>query len=174
MNNKTIIYSVIVIVALAVLAFLSFNYMKAKNISSDNTNNNANATDGFSSLNHSGDPGSLPDGIKASILKEGTGQTAKAGDTVFVNYTGKLSDGTVFDSNTDPKFSHVKPFKFVLGSGQVIQGWDEGVVGMRVGEERKLVISPAYAYGASGIKDIIPPNATLTFDVTLLSIGGGK
>ena len=77
-----------------------------------------------------------------------------------VNYTGKLADGTVFDSNVDPKFGHVTPFIFTLGAGQVIPGWDKGIVGMKVGETKTLVIPPADAYGASG-QGPIPPNATL-------------
>ena len=98
-----------------------------------------------------------------------TGQVAKTGDTVAVNYTGKLADGTVFDSNVDPKFGHVTPFIFTLGAGQVIPGWDKGIVGMKVGETKTLVIPPADAYGASG-QGPIPPNATLTFEVELLAI----
>lgn len=101
---------------------------------------------------------------------EQTEQTAKAGDTVSVNYTGRLEDGTVFDSNVDPKFSHVEPFTFSLGAGQVIPGWDKGVAGMKVGEKKTLTITSEDAYGAQGIPGVIPPNATLIFDVELLAI----
>jgi len=97
-------------------------------------------------------------------------QVAKAGDTVAMNYTGTLADGTVFDSNVDPKFNHVTPFVFTLGAGQVIQGWDKGIVGMKVGEKKHLVLAPEDAYGATGAGNVIPPNATLTFDVELLAI----
>lgn len=97
-------------------------------------------------------------------------QIAKAGDTVAMNYTGTLADGTVFDSNVDPKFNHVTPFVFTLGAGQVIQGWDKGIVGMKVGEKKHLVLAPEDAYGATGAGNVIPPNATLTFDVELLAI----
>ena len=97
-------------------------------------------------------------------------QMAKVGDTVAMNYTGRLKDGTVFDSNVDPKFNHVQPFIFTLGAGQVIKGWDKGIVGMKVGEKKTLVISPEDGYGASGAGGVIPPNATLTFDVELLAI----
>lgn len=97
-------------------------------------------------------------------------QVAKAGDTVAMNYTGTLADGTVFDSNVDPKFNHVTPFVFTLGAGQVIQGWDKGIVGMKVGEKKRLVLAPEDAYGATGAGNVIPPNATLTFDVELLAI----
>lgn len=97
-------------------------------------------------------------------------QVAKAGDKVSMNYTGRLSDGTVFDSNVDPKFNHVEPFLFDLGAGQVIPGWDKGIVGMKVGEKKTLEIPPEDAYGARGIPGVIPPNATLIFDVELVSI----
>jgi FKBP-type peptidyl-prolyl cis-trans isomerase len=94
----------------------------------------------------------------------------KAGDMISVNYTGSLENGTVFDSNVDPKFSHVEPFQFTLGAGQVIPGWDNGLLGMKVGEKRHLVIPPADAYGADGRPPVIPPNSTLIFDVELLAI----
>ncbi len=94
----------------------------------------------------------------------------KSGDTVSVNYTGKLQDGTVFDSNVDPKFQHVEPFTFTVGAGQVIPGWDKGIVGMKVGEKKTLTIPPADAYGASGIPGVIPANATLIFDVEVTGI----
>ena len=110
------------------------------------------------------------EGVKITILQQGTGDVAKSGDTVAMNYTGKLADGTVFDSNVDPKFNHVQPFIFTIGAGQVIKGWDIGVAGMKVGEKRTLEIVPDYAYGATGAGGVIPPNATLTFDVELLGI----
>lgn len=98
------------------------------------------------------------------------GEVAKTGDTVSMNYTGRLADGTVFDSNVDPKFQHVEPFTFNLGAGQVIPGWDKGIVGMKVGEKKTLTILPEDAYGASGVPGVIPPNSTLIFDVELLAI----
>ncbi len=94
---------------------------------------------------------------------------AKAGDTVSMNYTGRLENGTVFDSNVDPKFNHVQPFDFTLGAGQVIAGWDKGIVGMKVGEKKTLTIPPEDGYGARG-QGPIPPNSTLIFDVELLAI----
>jgi FKBP-type peptidyl-prolyl cis-trans isomerase len=103
---------------------------------------------------------------KNTMLEE---KVAKAGDVVSMNYTGTLADGTVFDSNIDPKFNHVEPFDFTLGAGQVIPGWDKGIVGMKVGEKKTLVIPPEDAYGAKGIGPI-PGNATLTFQVELLAI----
>lgn len=95
--------------------------------------------------------------------------TAKAGDTVSMNYTGRLADGTVFDSNVDPNFGHVEPFVFTLGAGRVIAGWDEGIVGMKVGDKKTLVVPPEKAYGPNDYGPI-PGNSTLTFEVELLAI----
>jgi hypothetical protein len=104
-------------------------------------------------------------GLKYTITQPSDGG-AKAGDTVWVHYTGKLTNGTKFDSSLDRN----EPFSFPLGGGQVIKGWDEGVVGMKVGEKRTLVIPPNLGYGAAGAGGDIPPNATLVFDVELLGI----
>ena len=107
--------------------------------------------------------------IKDDVV--GTGTVAAAGDTVTVNYTGTLDNGTVFDSSLKPGRT---PFSFVIGStvpGQsVIQGWNEGVLGMKVGGTRELTIPPALGYGAGGAGTVIPPNATLHFTITLLSV----
>lgn len=94
---------------------------------------------------------------------------SKAGDTLVMNYTGRLTNGTVFDSNIDPKFSHVQPFKFKLGAGQVIRGWDEGLVGMKVGEKKTLTIPPEKGYGPQTVGSI-PANSTLIFEVELVGI----
>ena len=104
--------------------------------------------------------------MKIEILKQGTGEAAKTGDTVTVNYVGTLADGTKFDSSIDRN----QPFSFTLGQNRVIQGWELGVLGMKPGEERKLTIPPELAYGSTGANGVIPPNATLTFVVDLLSI----
>lgn len=109
-------------------------------------------------------------GVKVTVITEGTGEAAVAGDTVSMNYTGTLTDGVAFDSNVDPKFNHVEPLSFVLGSGQVIPGWDAGIAGMKVGEKRILEISPEMAYGEQGAGNVIPPNATLIFEVELVAI----
>lgn len=97
-------------------------------------------------------------------------EVAKTGDTVSMNYTGRLENGMVFDSNVDPKFQHVEPFIFTLGAGRVITGWDKGIVGMKVGEKKTLTIAPADAYGPAGVPGVIPPNSTLIFEVELVSI----
>jgi len=111
-----------------------------------------------------------PSGLKYQDLKVGTGAQPKTGQTVTVNYTGMLEDGKVFDSNVDPKFGHVEPFKTAVGVGQVIKGWDEGLLTMKVGGKRKLTIPAQLGYGARGAGGVIPPNATLIFDVELLAV----
>lgn len=100
-------------------------------------------------------------------LKPGTGAEAKAGDRVTVHYVGTLTDGSKFDSSRD----RGDGFRFRLGKGEVIQGWDQGVAGMRVGELCKLTIPAQLGYGARGFPPVIPPNATLVFEVELLSVG---
>jgi FKBP-type peptidyl-prolyl cis-trans isomerase len=104
-------------------------------------------------------------------IEERLSRSVKAGDVVSVNYTGKLENGTVFDSNVDPRFNHVEPFTFTVGAGDVIAGWDKGLIGMKVGEKKTLVIPPEDAYGPMGVPQAgIPGNATLVFDVELVSI----
>jgi FKBP-type peptidyl-prolyl cis-trans isomerase len=94
---------------------------------------------------------------------------SKAGDVLVMNYTGRLENGTIFDSNILPEFNHVTPFEFTLGAGQVIQGWDEGLLGMKVGEKKTLVIPPEKGYGDRAVS-VIPANSTLIFEVELVGI----
>lgn len=105
-------------------------------------------------------------GLKYTDLVIGSGSIPKSGNTVIVHYTGWLTSGKKFDSSVDRK----EPFSFVLGRGQVIKGWDEGVASMRVGGKRKLTIPPELGYGPQGYPGVIPRNATLIFEVELLRI----
>jgi FKBP-type peptidyl-prolyl cis-trans isomerase FkpA len=105
-------------------------------------------------------------GLVIEELAIGSGDTAIAGKKVSVHYTGWLTDGTKFDSSKD----RGNPFIFPLGKGHVIKGWDEGVAGMKVGGRRKLIVPSALGYGSRGAGGVIPPNATLVFEVELLAV----
>lgn len=108
-----------------------------------------------------------PSGLKYFDITPGTGAAAKSGDKISVNYTGWLTDWTKFDSSLDPGRT---PLQITLGVGEVIKGWDEGLVGMKPGGKRRLIIPPALAYGSDGHGEAIPPDSTLIFDVQLVSI----
>lgn len=114
-----------------------------------------------------GDLVTTDSGLQYEEIVEGTGAKPQPGQRVTVHYTGRLEDGTKFDSSRDRN----RPFTFTIGVGQVIKGWDEGVMDMRVGGRRRLIVPPELGYGARGAGGVIPPNATLIFDVELLRIG---
>ena len=116
--------------------------------------------------NETGKEITTPSGLKYTDLTVGQGAQPKQGDRVVVHYTGTLTDGTKFDSSVDRD----QPFVFTIGVGEVIKGWDEGVATMKVGGKRKLIIPSTLGYGTKGVGGVIPPNATLVFDVELLNI----
>ncbi len=150
-------------ILIIIIIFLLMTYTGSYEPSTSTNTSTTNATSTMSQTSSSSN-------VSASTTSPLT--VAEPGDVVTVNYTGKLADGTVFDSSA----SHGQPFSFTLGAGQVIPGWDKGLVGMKVGETKTLVIPPSEAYGSQGVKDpttgkyIIPPNATLTFVIQLISV----
>lgn len=109
-------------------------------------------------------------GLKYIVSEKGTGAKAENGKTVEVHYTGYLTDGKIFDSSRDRN----QPIEFVLGQGQVISGWDEGIALMNVGDKLRLIIPPELAYGKKGAGNVIPPDATLIFDVELMNVNESK
>jgi FKBP-type peptidyl-prolyl cis-trans isomerase len=168
---------ILIIIVILIVAAIYFSLPKPNNTMTPipNTPEASNAASQNQNPQTTGSPsGSSFDiqGMKVEILKQGTGDGAKSGDSISVNYTGSLPDGTKFDSSVDPSFGHVEPFTYTLGQNQVIQGWELGLLGMKKGEERKLTIPPELGYGASGSGTKIPANATLVFDITMLSING--
>ena len=176
MENKKMmwVWVLIVVVVVAGLVYITINNKKEEQAPAGQeqlgqTEQNTNMDNVIQPEVKNGEEVKSVDGVKIIILKEGTGAVAKSGDTVAMNYTGKLTNGTTFDSNIDPKFNHVQPFVFTIDGGQVIKGWDVGVAGMKIGEKRKLELAPEFAYGERG-QGSIPPNATLVFEVELLGI----
>ena len=119
------------------------------------------------SCSNNGSIKKMENGLLIEDLLVGDGAEAKDYNKVVVNYTGKLEDGSVFDSSLNPGRS---PFTFTLGAGSVIKGWDQGLKNMKVGGKRKLTIPPDLAYGANGAGSAVPPNATLIFEVELLEV----
>ena len=161
-KNIKVFLIVIAIIIIAVVGALVFWGSGGQNKDMDNNPNIANNADVVNVV-------TLPDGLQITDEIVGTGVEAKAGNAVAVNYIGTLENGTKFDSSYDRN----QPFAFVLGAGQVIKGWDEGVAGMKVGGKRKLVIPPSLGYGAQSMGNgIIPANSTLIFEVELLGVQG--
>jgi len=151
--DKKILIAIIIIVLIIIIAGVYFLFQnKSAPASQENTNQG----------NYE-----MIQGMKVEVLKEGTGVQAKSGDYVTVNYVGTLENGTKFDSSID----RGTPFPFTLGAGEVIKGWDLGVLGMRVGEKRKLTVPPELGYGNNAVGGVIPANSTLIFEVDMLEIG---
>jgi peptidylprolyl isomerase len=165
MNKIT---SIIILVIVASFGYLVIT--KGPKREAPVTNDQSVATDQTAQVNQDNYTQPMNQEMKMTTTKEGTGEGIKTGQTAVMNYTGRLEDGTVFDSNVDPKFNHVQPFEFTLGENHVIQGWEKGVLGMKVGEKRTLVIPSDLGYGDMGYPPVIPAKATLTFDVELVSI----
>ena len=140
----------IIVIAVLIIAVISYFALRGR----------------FSSNDVESDLITTASGLQYQELAVGRGEEARDGDKVSVHYSGWLTDGTKFDSSLDGD----APFEFTLGAGMVIQGWDEGIKGMRVGGKRKLIIPPELGYGSRGIGDVIPPDSTLIFEVELLGI----
>lgn len=150
-RNQRIVVIAIVVLAIAGAGFLAFRALKPAAPAQEAAGEEVTTTSG----------------LKYQELVLGSGeQQVKAGDSVTVHYTGWLEDGTKFDSSLD----RGEPFEFVVGMGMVIPGWEEGLLGMKVGGKRKLIIPPDLGYGARGAGSVIPPNATLIFEVELLAL----
>jgi peptidylprolyl isomerase len=118
----------------------------------------------------SAEPMTTASGVRFTDTKPGTGAEAKPGQTASVHYTGWLDSGGAKGAKFDSSLDRGEPFEFKLGAGQVIRGWDDGVAGMKVGGKRTLIIPPELGYGANGAGGVIPPNATLIFEVELLGV----
>lgn len=164
---KIIIYIIVALIVVGLIYFFVVDMKKGGGNVSENTseevlNNNVNQN-----TMQTQETVSYIQGMKVEIIKSGTGEGAKIKDKVTVNYTGTLENGKKFDSSLGADRG---PFQFTLGLNSVIQGWELGILGMKVGEKRKLTIPAELGYGASGAGSVIPPNATLIFEVDLLKI----
>lgn len=161
--------NIIILVLILVVAGLFIKSMLNKN-DNEQVNNSPTPTASPVAQESPGQVVTTPNGLKIQDTVIGSGDLAERGRYITVHYTGTLENGTKFDSSVD----RGQPFSFVLGAGEVIQGWEQGFEGMRVGGKRKLIIPAALAYGSRGAGNIIPPNATLYFDVELLSVVNAK
>lgn len=155
--SKKAFWGILIVLVLGLIYVLFFSGNK-----NDNTKVEINSENKNMDTNQATDSGKLI----IEDIKVGEGREAKSGDTVIMHYSGTLTDGTKFDSSYDRN----EPFTTQIGVGQVIKGWDEGVPGMKIGGKRKLTIPSELGYGASGAGGVIPPNATLVFEVELLDI----
>jgi FKBP-type peptidyl-prolyl cis-trans isomerase FkpA len=164
-RNQRILIGLAIVLVVAVAAFFAYDSLRssrqASALATQQTSNQ-----GPPSLPAGSQTITTASGLQYQDVLVGSGAEAKSGDKVSVHYTGWLSDGTKFDSSVDRN----QPFQFTLGAGNVIKGWDEGVAGMKVGGKRRLTIPPDLGYGAEGYPPVIPPDATLIFDVELLGI----
>lgn len=160
MNSTSIIVGAVVAIVIAVALFLYAPERAEMPVieAQDGTN--------ITSQSNTSPMSNIIPGLTVEIITPGTGAEIASGQTAVVDYTGTFTDGKVFDSS----IPRGQPFTVVLGRGQVIKGWDLGIVGMKVGEVRKLTIAPELAYGAAGAAGVIPPNTTLVFEVTLRAI----
>ena len=147
----------LIIVILLVIAFAIFFLIKSRDAMAPSSEKNKEQASLIQTQKM--------DEVKIEVLQEGTGEVSKTGDTLTVDYTGTLTDGTKFDSSIGRA-----PFSFTLGQNRVIQGWEIGMLNMKVGEKRRLTIPSSLGYGSSGAGGVIPPNATLIFEVELLKI----
>ena len=161
MNKKNLIIIFVIILILVIAAIYLFNQQNNKMNLTANLNQ-SNQLEENQQTSNSFDI----QGMKVEVLKEGTGEPAKTGNTVSVHYVGTLLNGTKFDSSVD----RGEQFAFILGENRVIQGWELGVLGMKVGEKRKLTIPAELAYGDRAVGNIIPANSTLVFEVELFKI----
>ncbi len=162
-----VIFSFVILIAVVAVGIWLF---ARKNETVNNANlNNTLATPTLASTPTPSES-NQPQSLQVQDLRMGTGTVAKAGQVITVNYVGTLADGTKFDSSYDRK----QPFSFILGGGMVIKGWDMGLVGMKVGGKRKLIIPPDLAYGQEGRPPVIPANSTLIFEVELLAVQAPK
>lgn len=165
MNKSTIIAIIVALVVIVVAFYFIFGFSgkseKQSTASSSDTLTNSS-------------PAPTVGKLKVEDLKEGTGPAVKSGDTISINYDGWLADPSASSGHSSTKFDSSydrgTPFETQIGVGQVIKGWDEGVIGMKVGGKRKLTIPPDLGYGSQGAGDKIPPNATLVFEVELIQI----
>lgn len=168
-EKRGLIIIILIVIAVALIFFaLGHKAASKPNTASANQNQTSTTQTTQTSTTAQMENTTLPDGLKITDMTVGTGTEAVAGDTITVDYVGTLaSTGKIFDASS----LHGQPFSFVLGAGQVIKGWDEGVAGMRVGGERKLIIPPSLAYGSHSVGNgLIPANSTLIFTVKLLVV----